>query len=78
MVKNILATRAEGFVYAGCRNPKNATDLQQLQEEHPERIAVIELVSADVDSNATAVKAIEERHGRVDTVIANAGMLSLN
>lgn len=37
-------------------------------------MAVVRLVSADVEGNAAVAKQIEETHGRVDTVIANAGM----
>ena len=37
---------------------------------------IVKCVSADVEGNATLAKEIEERHGHVDTVIANAGMSS--
>ena len=52
----------------------NYTSLQNLQAKYPGRIALVKCVSADVEGNAALAKEIEKRHGRLDTVIANAGM----
>lgn len=41
--------------------------------KYPDRIAIVKCVSADVEGNAALRKEIEKRHGRLDTVIANAG-----
>ena len=61
-------------MYAGAREPAKATQLKELAQKYPGRIAIVKCVSADVEGNAALAKEIEERHGRVDTVIANAGM----
>lgn len=37
-------------------------------------MAIVECVAADVEGNAALAGEIEKRHGRVDTVVANAGM----
>ena len=62
------------FVYAGVRRPENATALNQLHIKYPGKLEIVKCVSADVEGNAVLAKEIEVRHGRVDTVIANAGM----
>ena len=77
-VSQILALHDDAFVYAGAREPAKATQLKALEQKYPGRIAIVECVSADVEGNAALAKEIEERHGRVDTVIANAGMYSVS
>ena len=73
LVTQILQAHDSAFVYAGVRNPDNASALKDLEAKHPTRVAVVKCVSADVESNTAVGKKIEKRHGRVDTVIANAG-----
>ena len=73
LVTHILINRPAAFVYAGVRDPEKASALNELGEKYPERLAVVKLVSADVEGNRALAKAIEARHGRMDTVIANAG-----
>ena len=60
-------------MYAGARDPSKATELEELSKEYPGRIAIVKFVSADAKGNAQLAKIIKEKHGRVDTVIANAG-----
>ena len=60
-------------MYAGAREPEKATALKAIAEKYPSRIAIVKCVSADVEGNSALAKEIETRHGRVDTVIANAG-----
>ncbi|KJA22262.1 hypothetical protein HYPSUDRAFT_41161 [Hypholoma sublateritium FD-334 SS-4] len=74
LVTHILEKHNNAFVYAGVRNPDNASSLQNLQTKYSDRIAVVKCVSADVEGNIALGKEIEKRHGRVDTVIANAGI----
>ncbi len=69
----ILETLDNVFVYAGVRNPDNAPALKDLEVKYPTRIAVVKCVSADVEGNTALGSEIEKRHGRLDTVIANAG-----
>ncbi len=69
----ILETHDSAFVYAGVRNPDSASALKDLETKYPTRITVVKCVSADVEGNTALAREIEKRHGRVDTVIANAG-----
>ncbi|PPQ89240.1 LOW QUALITY PROTEIN: hypothetical protein CVT25_001319 [Psilocybe cyanescens] len=75
LVTHILATHENAFVYAAVRDPAKASALYELKEKHPHRLAIVKCVSADKESNTAMAKEIEERHGRVDTVIANAALL---
>ncbi len=72
-MSSILASRPEAYVYAGARDPPTATELEELAKTYPGRIAIVKCVSADAAGNADLAKLIKEKHGRVDTVIANAG-----
>ncbi|PPQ79770.1 hypothetical protein CVT25_003323 [Psilocybe cyanescens] len=74
LVKHALEKHEDSFVYAGARDPSKATALQDLKTKYPGRIAVVKCVSGDESGNAAVAKEIEERHGRVDTVIANAAL----
>ena len=69
----ILGKNDHDFVYAGVRDPDNASSLGELQRKYSGRIALVKCVSADVEGNTTLSKEIERRHGRLDTVVANAG-----
>ncbi|KJA19310.1 hypothetical protein HYPSUDRAFT_143895 [Hypholoma sublateritium FD-334 SS-4] len=70
----IAASRPNAFVYAGVRDVSKAAALDELSKKHPGRISVVKCVSADVEGNAQLAKEIQARHGRVDTVIANAAV----
>jgi NADP-dependent 3-hydroxy acid dehydrogenase YdfG len=64
-------------VFATARQPERATDLQALEEKYPERLHLVKMICADVESNQAVAKEIEEKkYGRVDVVIANAGKLA--
>lgn len=73
LVTRILEKHDHAFVYAGARDPDHVSSLRNLQIKYPERIALVKCVSADVKGNTTLAREIEKRHGRLDTVIANAG-----
>ena len=73
LVTQILQAHDDAFVYAAVRNPDNASALKDLELKYPNRIAVVKCVSADVEGNTALGSDIEKRHGRLDTVIANAG-----
>jgi NAD(P)-dependent dehydrogenase (short-subunit alcohol dehydrogenase family) len=60
-------------VFAGARDPKSATALHDLVREFPGRVHVVKLVSSDLEGNKAVAREIEEKYGRVDVVIANAG-----
>ncbi|KJA15534.1 hypothetical protein HYPSUDRAFT_219976 [Hypholoma sublateritium FD-334 SS-4] len=74
LVTQILAKHDSAFVYAGSREPESSIALNELKIQYPGRISVVKLVSADVKGNAALAKEIDARHGRIDTVIANAGI----
>ncbi|KJA22257.1 hypothetical protein HYPSUDRAFT_41152 [Hypholoma sublateritium FD-334 SS-4] len=76
LVTHILEKHSNAFVYAGVRDPDNATSLQNLQAKYSDRIAVVRCISADAEGNASLGREIEKRHGHLDTVIANAGIYS--
>ncbi|KJA22327.1 hypothetical protein HYPSUDRAFT_186492 [Hypholoma sublateritium FD-334 SS-4] len=73
-VSQILAAHDNAFVYAGAREPEKATGLKSLAAKYPGRMAIVKCVSADVEGISDLAKYIEKGHGRVDTVIANAGL----
>jgi len=69
-----LARRDNVIVFAGARNPSAATDLQALVEEFPGKVHIVKLTSCDKRENEAAVKEISSIAGRLDVVIANAGI----
>ncbi|KAH9484734.1 Norsolorinic acid ketoreductase [Psilocybe cubensis] len=68
----------DAFVYATARDPSKAPALDELKKKYPSRLAIVKWVAADVEGNKALAKEIEERHGRVDTVIGNASLLAGN
>lgn len=70
----ILGKHDSAVVYAGARDPEKAVALHELKARYQERITIVRLISGDVEGNAAIAQEIEARHGRMDTVIANAGM----
>ena len=76
LVAHIVATHPNAFVYAGVRDITKAAALEELRQKYAGRIAIVQYVSAAIEGNAQLAKEIHARHGRVDTVIANAGMSS--
>lgn len=69
-----LASRDDTIVFAGARNPPAATDLHALADKHPGKVHVVKLVSSDRAGNEDAVSQIKAIAGRLDVVIANAGV----
>ena len=69
-----LGARPDTIVFAGARNPSGATDLHALAKAHPDRFHVIKVVSPDKENNLEAAKEIQRVAGRLDVVIANAGI----
>ena len=68
-----LAKRPNTLIYAGVRDPSKADKLQQLAKQH-KSLRVVKL-SVDSDAeHAAAVKLVEAEAGRVDVLLANAGI----
>jgi NAD(P)-dependent dehydrogenase (short-subunit alcohol dehydrogenase family) len=74
-VKALLA-RPDPVVFAGARSPDGAKDLLALTEQYTGRIHIVKLISADEESNNAAAEDIKRVAGRLDVVIANAGMFA--
>ena len=70
----VLAARPNAVVFAGARDPARATDLNALAKAHPDRVHVFKVVSADRESNKAAIEEVKRVAGRLDIVIANAGI----
>ena len=64
-------------MFAGTRDTANP-DLQSLAKEHPDKVHIVKLVSADVEGNQAVAKEIHDKYGRVDVVIANAGQYAFH
>ncbi|KZT50012.1 NAD(P)-binding protein [Calocera cornea HHB12733] len=69
-----LAARENVVVFAGVRNPSAAKDLQALEVSHPGKIYTVKLTSVNKEDNEAAVQKIKTVAGRLDVVIANAGV----
>ena len=64
------------IVYATARKLDNATDLQALASESAGKVRLLELQSGDEAAHEAAIERIKTEVGRLDVVIANAGMVS--
>ncbi|EIN06060.1 NAD(P)-binding protein [Punctularia strigosozonata HHB-11173 SS5] len=69
-----LSSREDTIVFAGVRDPDAATDLQSFAADKPGRVHIVKLVSSDAKGNEEAISFIREKAGRLDVVIANAGI----
>jgi NAD(P)-dependent dehydrogenase (short-subunit alcohol dehydrogenase family) len=70
-----LVVRENVVVFAGVRDPVSANALNELVSQHKSKIHVIKLLSADEENNRAAAEEIKRVAGRLDVVIANAGIL---
>ncbi len=68
-----LIKRNNVVVFAGTRNPEQALELKQLQAKH-KNLHIVKLASTNVEEAKLVAKEIEQTAGRVDVVIANAGI----
>jgi len=67
------ASRPDTLVFAGARDPSKADKLQQLAKQH-KNVRIVQLaVTSDADHQAAA-KQVEAEAGRVDVLLANAGI----
>ncbi|KZO92367.1 NAD(P)-binding protein [Calocera viscosa TUFC12733] len=73
----VLAARANTIVFAGARSPSGATALRKLEVQHPSKLYTVQLTSADREDNDAAVAKIKQIAGRLDIVVANAGINSV-
>ncbi|KAI4518564.1 hypothetical protein EV121DRAFT_283002 [Schizophyllum commune] len=73
-IVSILASRSDAVVFAGARSPESADELHALVKAYPGRVHVVKLVSANRADNDAAVEEIKRTVGRLNVVIANAGI----
>ncbi|KZO92343.1 NAD(P)-binding protein [Calocera viscosa TUFC12733] len=69
-----IAARPDVIVFAGCRNPAAATDLDALVAKYPGKVYIVKLTSCEKADNEAAVAKIKDVTGRLDVVISNAGI----
>ncbi len=70
-VRQCLARGAR--VFAGCRNPENAGDLQTLVVAHPEQLTILTLDVTDETTIDASVEIIRSQVDGLDLLINNAG-----
>ncbi|CAA7260849.1 unnamed protein product [Cyclocybe aegerita] len=78
LVNELVTRHKDVFVYAGVRDPTKATALQETSTKFPGKVEIVKLVSADEQTNKDVAKTIQEKHGYVDVVIANAAVSQPN
>ncbi|TRM63739.1 hypothetical protein BD626DRAFT_495235 [Schizophyllum amplum] len=69
-----LAARPDVVVFAGVRDFSRKGGLDALASAYPGRVHILKVVSADRQNNDEAVQEIKKVAGRLDVVIANAGV----
>jgi NAD(P)-dependent dehydrogenase (short-subunit alcohol dehydrogenase family) len=69
----LIINRENVVVFAGVRDAAKAVDLQALAEQHPHKLHIVKLTSANEAESKAAVEQIKQITGRLDVVIANAG-----
>ncbi|KAF9473262.1 NAD(P)-binding protein [Pholiota conissans] len=77
LVAEIAAKDTAAIIYAGGRNPNAAPLLTSLASKHPGRIVPVIYVAGDEEGNKSVANEIFDKHGRVDTLIANAAIADL-
>ncbi|KAF9478001.1 NAD(P)-binding protein [Pholiota conissans] len=75
LVEEIAARDASAIIYAGARDP-SAPLLKEVTEKYHGRVVVVKYVAGDKEGNDAIAKEIGAKYGRVDTVIANAGIFN--
>lgn len=64
----------EDRVFASCRNPVNASDLQKLRNNFPDQLTILPLDVANPKSAIAARTTVEQHVDHLDLLINNAGM----
>lgn len=63
------------LVWAGCRNPGEAADLENLASRHPDRLTVLPLDVTEETSIQAAVRRMSSQAEGLDLLINNAGVI---
>ncbi len=64
-----------GHVFAGVRNPDQASDLQQLATEYPKTLSILALETRNADHLQVAVQRVQDLTGELNLLVNNAGIL---
>ncbi|KAF9443951.1 NAD(P)-binding protein [Macrolepiota fuliginosa MF-IS2] len=72
LVTELVKTKPNVYVFAAARTSTPA--LKELAANHPDKISVVHFVAADEASNRAAAKVVDDKFGRVDTVLGVAGI----
>lgn len=74
--KHLLANYPSATVYAACRDPVNATHLQELSAEHDNKRLILTQMDVTQDHHMRSVaRDIKEAHGTLDLLINCPAML---
>jgi len=76
LVNELAAKHNDVVIYGAVRDPASAMALKELASKYPGKVEIIKYVSGDEVVTKELAKTIQEKHGRVDTVIASAGASS--
>jgi NAD(P)-dependent dehydrogenase (short-subunit alcohol dehydrogenase family) len=74
LVKQYLR-QDDTVIIATCRNPSSADDLQQVANDHPHRVHIVQLNVIDSASIQSAVDTVSQWVDGLDMLINNAGIL---
>ncbi|KAF9471366.1 NAD(P)-binding protein [Pholiota conissans] len=74
LVEDIAKKDPTAIIYAGGRNISASPQLAEAAARYPGRVEIVKYIAGDAETNNAIAKTIKEAHGRVDTVIANAGI----
>ncbi len=66
---------ANNQVFAACRQPDKAADLQAVAAQNPERVHIIQLDVTDAHQLSAAVQTVSQHTDGLDLLINNAGVL---
>jgi len=69
-----LAQRADTHIFAACRKPNEADDLNAIAAQYPDRVTVIALETTDQNSINSAVEKVAAQVDGLDLLINNAAV----
>jgi NADP-dependent 3-hydroxy acid dehydrogenase YdfG len=77
LIDAVASKDPSAIVYAGAREPltlgSGSSKLKDVANKYPGRVEIVKYVAGDKEDTTALAKKLGEKHGRVDTVIANAG-----
>lgn len=71
---NEYLRRGDVHIFAACRQPESANDLQVLQEEHPDAVTLVKLDINKAEDIENAVQQVADHTQQLDLLINNAGI----